>query len=40
MDRHQLPPTAEPDIPAQVSEIRVAQRSGGHEARNRREVAP
>ena len=38
MDRHQLPPTAQPDIPAQVSEIRVAERSDGHERRNAREV--
>lgn len=38
MDRRPLPPMAEPDIPAQITEIRMAERSAGHEARNGREA--
>ncbi len=33
MDRQQLPAQREPDMPNQVTEIRTAERSGGHEAR-------
>ena len=39
MDRRQLPPTAaEPDMPAQVTEIRAAERSKAHQQRNGREA--
>lgn len=36
MNRHQLPPAAAaPDLPAQITEIRLPQRSTGHALRNR-----
>lgn len=39
MDRRQLPPmAAEPDMAGRTAEIRLPERSGGHEARNGREV--
>lgn len=39
MNRQNLPaPAAEPDMAARVTEIRMAERSRGHEARNGREV--
>ena len=38
MDNRQLPPTAEPDMPGRITEIRTAERSAGHEARNLREA--
>ena len=38
MDRRQLPPMAEPDIPAQITEIRTAERSAGHDRRDLREA--
>ena len=39
MDRQNLPTlSASPDIPAQISEIRLPARSGGHDMRNDREV--
>ena len=37
MDRQQLPNTSmEPDIPAQVTEVRAPERAQGHDARNQR----
>ncbi len=39
MDRQQLPHTSmEPDIPAQVTEVRAPARAQGHEARNEKEA--
>ena len=38
MDRHQLPATAAPDLAARTGEIRLPERSQGHEARNGREA--
>lgn len=38
MDRQQLPARSEPDMPAQTAEIRMAERSTGHEARRRGEA--
>lgn len=41
MNRHVLPlSSAQPDIPAQITEIRLPGRSGGHDARNGREARP
>ena len=39
MDRQNLPmAAAAPDIPAQIDEIRLPERSGGHDLRNGREA--
>ena len=41
MNRHQLPPMgAEPDLSARITEVRLAERSQGHERRSAGEARP
>ena len=41
MNRHQLPPMdAEPDLAARITEVRLAERSQGHERRGAGEAHP